>query len=223
MTTVEVMAPLAQAAVLVNALLPLLAPGERQRVQAALAGGVPGLMQRLALLPWEAGAETGAETGAEGPSQSGDPSAATERCLTLSFAADDTLLAFAAAQLEPDPAPDPAALEPGRVQVGCWWCGLTLGVQQVQFSATAATAAMAELLDSSAQVRGAFLQVAQAVPGGALARVDAWNEAVLLWADVQATAAAQASLASGLPLPPLDAYCRHLLAHGWADSGHVYG
>jgi len=206
-TTVEVMAPLAQAAVLVNALLPLLAPGDRQRVQAALAGGVAGLMQRLALLPCEAG----------------DPSAATERCLTLSFAADDALLAFAASNLEPDAPPDAAALEPGRVLVGCWWCGLKLGVQQVQFSATAATSAMAELLDTSGQVHGAFLQMAQAVPGAALARVDEWNDAVLLWADAQATAAAQASVASGLPLPPLDAYCRHLLAHGRADSGHVYG
>ncbi len=214
MATVEVMAPLAQAAALVDALLPHLAPGDRLRVQAALAGGVAGLMQRLAPCPFEACGED--------PPHGSDPLAATERCLTLSFVADAELLAFAASHLEPEDAPDPSAVDRGRVHLGCWWCGLKLGVQRVQFSAMPATSAMAELLDTSRQVRSAFLQWAQAVPGAALVRVDAWHEAVVLWVDPQATSAAQASLASGLPLPPLDAYCRHLLAHGRADSGRVY-
>jgi hypothetical protein len=213
-TTVEVMAPLAQAAALVNALLPHLAPADRLRVQAALAGGVAGLMQRMSPLCFEACAGDS--------EQAAGPAGASTRCLTLSLAADDALVAYAAADVEPDHPPDASALEPGRVHVGCWWCGLKLGAQHVQFSATAATSAMADLLDTSVQVRGAFLQVAQAVPGGALAHVDEWNEAALLWADTQATAAAKASIASGLPLPPLDAYCRHLLAHGRADSGRVY-
>lgn len=208
------MAPLAQAAALVNALLPHLAPADRLRVQAALDGGVAGLMRRLQPPRMEA---------CDPDPQPDDGPAGAPTCLTLSLAADDALLAFAAAHLEPADAPDASALEPHRVWVGCWWCTFKLGTQHVQFSATPATAAMSELLDGSRILRAAFLQVAQALPGGALVHVDEWNEAVLVWADTQATAAAKVSLASGLPLAPLDAYCRHLLAHGRADSGRVYG
>lgn len=214
-TTVEVMAPLAQAAALVDALLPHLAPTDRLRLQAARPGGLAGCIQRLQPLRLDACARD--------PQPGDDPAADHARCLTLSLAADDALLAFAAADLETDPPTDESATEPGRVQVGCWWCTLKLGAQHVQFSATPATAAMSDLLEASTTLRAAFLQVAQAVPGGALVHVDEWNQAVLRWADPQATLAAKASLASGLPLPPLDAYCRHLLAHGRADSGHVYG
>lgn len=216
-STLEVMAPLAQAAALVQALLPLLAPADRVRVQAAAAGGARGLMARLEPAPGEPQDPVHGMV-ADGAADS------RERCLTLSFEADDALLAFAADEESAMGQSDAPAPADGRVQVGCWWCTLKTGTLYLQFGATPATAVMGELLQSSAQVQAAFLQLAQAVPGAALVRVDAWHEAVLLWADAPAVAAAQAGLArpEPQPLPPLDAYCRHLLAHGRADSGRVY-
>ena len=103
-----------------------------------------GLMARLEPAPGEP-QDPGHGPVADGAADS------RERCLTLSFKADEALLAFAADEESAQGQQDAPAPADGRVQVGCWWCTLKTGTHYLQFSSTPATAATGP---TSSHVRG---------------------------------------------------------------------
>lgn len=165
--TFQIIAPRDSAGAMIRAIAAHLADADRDRLLAALAAGVEGLVRAI-------------------HRDDHEMPVGSSLCLGFLFPPDNGLRDY----LEIDPGE--AMVE--RVALGCIWCDLFVGDRFVQFMATAATGDMSHLFYDSAPVRAVFVDMARQTPGATLGLTndidDDWTG---LWSAPGAQAYAEAN------------------------------
>ncbi len=98
----------------------------------------------------------------------------TEECLTLSFPADQALLAF---QVEN---PELTSAHPGKVAVGCFWVACKHFEESYAVSFTSATRSISSLMKDSGSVQATFRALARFAADGTVQVINEWHEVSVL-------------------------------------------